>query len=435
MLIPAPALLGLAFAWLILGILAAVFPILQSAWWIAGALLIIGALADALRAWLEAPPATERHVATALPLGVPSWATLHLHRDSGRACRLIVYDHTPSAFDADAFPAQLRLQPRKLEILRYRIRPLARGDHHFGPIALRIESPWRLWQRQVRVDANQAVKVFPNFAAYSRHALQAVDANLAQTGMLKSPRRGQGLEFDQLREYREGDSPRQIDWKASRRFDRLIARQYQDERDQRILLLADCGRRMGARDGELSHFDHALDALLLLAYVGLRHGDAVGIMTLGGIERRLAPHKTTAALVRILNAVYDLQPTHEATDFEHAAQILMKHERKRALVVILSNLRDEDDENLLAACRLLGRRHLVLVASLREVALDEACATTADDIESLALRAAALDYRSRRDAAFRRLRQAGVQCLDVLPQGLAVETVNRYLAIKAAGRL
>lgn len=434
MLLPARPLIGIAMAWFALGVAAAAWAPLLPAWWTFGAVAALAAALDAARAWIEAPPQVARTVRGTLALGRP--ARVRIDLAGNRARTVDIWDHVPEAFEPEALPARLRLTPDTVTRLHYRVRPLARGTHRFGPVRLRVGSPWQLWQRQFDARPDTApVRVYPDFAAFSRHALQATSARVAQTGMLRRRRRGQGLDFEQLRDWREGDSPRQVDWKATRRFDRLISREYQDERDQRILLLADCGRRMGARDGELSHFDHALDALLLLAYVGLRHGDAVGMMTLGGVQRWVAPHKTRAALSRILNAVFDLEPTLEATDFEQAATALLARERKRALVVLLTNLRDEDDENLLRACRMLGRRHLVMVASLREAALDETCHTTGDAAGPGSLRGAALEYRMRRDAALARLRQAGVLCLDVAPQELAVSTVNRYLAIKAEGRL
>ncbi len=448
--IPAPALLAAAAVWFALAVLAACVPALRPLCWIAGAAGCALAGVDWLRSALERPPGAARVHAGTLALGATTRIAIRLIWPGRRHALVEVFDHLPDACETATLPLHLRLPPGQPQELAYRMRPMARGDHSFGPIALRIRSPWALWWRQIAVPCDTSIRVFPDFSAITRHALQATSSAVAQSGVLRRRRRGEGLDFDQLREYRSGDAPRRIDWKASRRFDRLISREYQDERDQRIMLLVDCGRRMGAREeafdmrhasgasaqtAHLSHFDHALDALLLLAYVGLHHGDAVGLMTLGGVERRLRPQKTAAALSRILHSVYDLAPSLEATDFERAAQALLRVERKRSLVVILTNLRDEDDAGLTAACRLLGQRHLVLVASLREQALDEACRAEARDAQALALRCAALEYRERRSAILRRLRQNGVLCLDVPPHELAVATINRYLAVKADGKL
>jgi uncharacterized protein (DUF58 family) len=435
MLLPARALL-LSVAALALAALApALWPGWLPAWALTAAALALLVAGDAAMSWWEHAPSAARKLEHALPLGETSRVTLELAWHGRRPRTAFVCDHTPTACESQGMPAHLQLAPGVLARVTYRLRPIARGEHHFGPIAVRLRSPLGFWLRQHRIAAKSRVRVYPNFTIYSRHALLAADARTAASGVLKRRRRGQGLDFEQLREYREGDTPRQIDWRATARIGKLISREYQDERDQRIILMVDAGRRMGARDGSLSHFDHALDTLLLLAWVGLRNGDAVGLHTLGGHQRMLAPHKSRATLTRILDAVYDLEPTLEASDFESAAQQLLAREKKRALVVILTNLRDEDDENLLSAARLLGSRHLVLVASLRERAIDEASEVAVHNLESAARHGAALDYRARREASFRRLRQAGVLCLDATPESLAITTVNRYLAVKAEGRL
>jgi uncharacterized protein (DUF58 family) len=279
------------------------------------------------------------------------------------------------------------------------------------------------------------LRVYPNFAALSGYALLATDHRLSDVGILQRRRRGEGMDFDQLRAYREGDSLRKIDWKATQRLNKLISRDYQDERDQQIVFLVDCGRRMRARDDECSHFDHALDATLLLAYVGLRQGDSVGLMTMSGEDRFVAPQRSREMVNRILNTVYDLQPGLLTSDYYRAAVALSKRVRKRALVVIISNLRDEDDDTLVPALRLLQRHHLVLFASLREKALDDAVLQPVRDFESALTHAAAVEHRAQRDQAFQRLKLGNVVCLDVPPQKLAVSLVNQYLDVKRSGRM
>ncbi|MBI3899741.1 MAG: DUF58 domain-containing protein [Gammaproteobacteria bacterium] len=434
MIFPARALLAWLAAWLALALAVSLLPGYTAAWFVAGAVLAVVALVDAvLVRWLPLPTA-QRHVTDSLPLAV--WSGVELQLSSARWLRAVeLYDHAPADCETTGLPARFDLQRNAIRQLRYRLRPIARGDHSFGPIELRVPSPLRLWRRRARLPAAHTVCVYPNFAALTRRALLAADAHTPASGILKRRRRGEGIDFEQLREYRQGDSLRQIDWKATRRIGKLISREYQDERDQRIVLLVDCGRRMGARDGQLSHFDHALDSVLLLGYVGLRQGDAVGLMTLGGHDRYLAPHKSRAMVSRILHTVYDLQPTLTVTDFEAAAASLVQRLRRRALVVIFTNLRDEDDASLISAVQLLAPRHLVLVASLREQVLDETQRMPVETARDGALRAAAVEYRRLRDVTAARLRQAGVMCLDVPPHELAIATVNRYLAIKAEGRL
>lgn len=400
-----------------------------------GGLLLVWAIADWLLARAQELPAVQRKVASTLAVGIWSHVEVRLHWHGRVPSWLAAFDHHPAGFLQEGLPAKIVTHGKNSHALRYRVQALSRGDHRFGLVQLRIRSPWHAWLRQASVGEEVLVRVFPNFAPLARHALRAVDYRNALVGLQKRRRRGQGMDFSQLREYREGDAMRQIDWKATMRMGKMISREYQDERDQRVIMLIDCGRRMGARDGNLSHFDHSLDAVLMLAYVSLSHGDRVGLMTLGGPERYLPVQHSSATVSRILRETYDLQPTLQVSDFERAAQQLLLRERKRALVVLMTNLRDEDDQGLLAATRLLGKRHLVLVASMRESALDRAQEAAADTPHAAARLAAAVGYARRRDATLRRLRAEGVLCLDVAPEELAIETVNRYLAVKAANQL
>ena len=279
------------------------------------------------------------------------------------------------------------------------------------------------------------MRSFPNFAEITRYALLAIDNRLSQIGVLRKRRRGEGLDFHQLREYRQGDTMRQIDWKATARMRKLISREYQDERDQQIVFLIDCGRRMAARDGELSHFDHTLNAVLLLAYVALREGDTAGLMTFAtGDERFVAPRKSGATINRFLNALYGLQPTLQTPDYYQAALDLSLRLKKRSLVIIVSNLRDEDAEGLMPALALLRRRHLVMFANLREGVVEQTLQRPIRNDDDALTYAAAASYLADREALTRRMQGQGVRLLDVEPARLPIAMVNRYLDLKQGGQ-
>jgi uncharacterized protein (DUF58 family) len=215
----------------------------------------------------------------------------------------------------------------------------------------------------------------------------------------------------------------------------VISRQYEDERNQQVVFLLDCGWRMRAVDDGEAHFDRALNSLLLLTYVAVRQGDAVGLMTIGGDERWLPPQRGPAALRRMLQTVYDLETRGSHPDFVRAAMALMARQPRRALVVILSNLRDEDGEEAALAARVLRRRHLVLFASLREAALDRAVDAPVDDFHSALRAGAARHYLTARRRAHERLRGRGVMTLDVTAAELPLAVVNRYYEIKRSGAL
>lgn len=433
--LPSRTLLWLLAALGAFGVAASVFPELQPQWLVAAAALAIASLAD-LVAGLRLPaPVLTRVLPATLALGVPLEVRLRLRNASRAAMSAELYDHHPASFECRGLPRRVALAPQQWLEFDYEARPLARGEFSFAAAELRLFSPLRLWQVTRRAGESSAVRVYPNFRELARYTLLATDNRLSQIGVLQVRRRGEGMEFHQLREYRQGDAPRAIDWKATARSGRLVSREYEEEKDQRVLLVIDCGRRMGSKDGELSHFDHTLNAALLLAHVALRQGDAVGMLTMGGVSRYCEPRKSIAALHALLNHAYDIEPTIAMPDYELAASQIMTRMRRRALVIVLTNLRDEDDASLLPALRLLRTRHLVVLASLREAIVARALSTRVDTFERAVTHAAAADYLESRDRVFRRIENAGAMTLDIEPERLPIALVNRYLGLKREGRL
>ena len=429
-MIPGSRLLAFCAALALLGFVAIFSQAALAATAVAATALALAALTDGWVAWSTHPLVAERATPGSLPVGVWHRVRVRIRNRASVPREAEVYDHHPPQCEVRGLPRRVRLPPRGWADVEYELRPVERGEMHFGPIELRVRSPLGFWQRRVRLPGGASTRVYPNFAALTKYALLATDQRLSQIGVLQRPRRGEGLEFRQLREYREGDVQRQIDWKATSRAGKLISREYQDERDQNIMFLIDCGRRLAARDDDLSHFDHVLNAVLLLAYVSLRQGDAAGFLTMSGERRFMAPRKSAATVNLMLNQLYDLQPTLLTSDYYTAAVDLMVRLRKRALVVIVSNLRDEDEDTLTPALRLLGRRHLVLFASLREAILSRAMRARVDTLERALTYAATADYLRSRELAFRRIERHGAQCLDVEPAELPIALVNRYLEIK-----
>ena len=434
MILPAPRLL-----WILAGLLAAAFAAsiygAQALWFAAAALVAAAALADAMMALRLPAPELARRVPHALALGVRTEVSLRILNRARRRIRLEIHDHHPASLEAEGLPRAVALAAGGWTELRYQVRAIARGEAHFGRAEARLASPLALWQVTRRAGEEAPVRVYPNFQALARYTLLATDNRLSQIGVLQVRRRGEGTEFHQLREYRIGDSLRQIDWKATARTGRLIAREYEEDKDQRVLLVIDCGRRMASKDAALSHFDHTLNAALLLGHVALRQGDAVGMLTMGGVQRYLEPRKSVAAVHAMLNRAYDLEPTLAVPDYELAAREVMRHMRRRALVILLTNLRDEDDETLLPALRLLATRHLVVLASLREAILGRALSARVDSFDRALTHASAADYLALRERVFRRISATGVMTLDVEPERLPIALVNRYLGLKREGRL
>ncbi|SFY07883.1 Uncharacterized conserved protein, DUF58 family, contains vWF domain [Pseudomonas sp. NFACC43] len=411
-------------------------PSAQSINW--GLLLALLALAtlDAVRLKGLPSPRVQRQMPGSLALG--RWSEVHLGitHDFPQPLDILVFDHVPDGLAFEHLPLTVALQPGQPSQAGYRLRPLKRGHFIFQYCEVNLPSPLGLWSDKRLLAAADEIRVYPDFARLYDGQLLAVDNWLSQLGVRQRQRRGQGQEFHQLREFREGDSLRQIDWKATARHRTPIAREYEDERDQQIIFMLDCGRRMRSQDGELSHFDHALNACLLLSYTALRQGDAVGLSAFASEQPRyLAPVKGAGQLNVLLNTVYDLDSTSRPADYQAAANELLVRQKRRALVVLVTNLRDEDDEDLLAAVKRLGQQHRVLVASLREEALDRLRETPVQSLPEALAYCGAVEYLNARNELHERLNAHGVVVLQARPGELGAELVTLYLGWKKAGNL
>jgi len=392
-----------------------------------------------LRAWKQAPLRTERALPDALALGVPRVLPLTLVNDGPVAWALTLFDEVDPLLDFDGLPQTLLVPAGKKLQLHYTVTPRRRGPVQLGATQLRLRSRGGSVELLRTVGEGQRLHVYPNFAAVSRYAWLAGDRRLAQIGIKTYPQRGMGTDFKQLTDYKAGDPIRHIDWKATLRHQRPIVREFQDERDQCVMFLLDCGRRMRADEGvqsrDGSHFDQALNALMLLSYVALKEGDEVGALTFGhaaGQQRRFAPRKGTATLNALMARLYDIEPGTSHSDYLLAAQDLLRAQHKRALVIVITNFRDEDAAELTPALKLLRTRHLVLVASLRERVLRELGEQPiVGEQQAVEVAGAHLFSQSRSDA-FRRVTGHDALSVDVEPDALAVALVNRYHAVKRA---
>jgi uncharacterized protein (DUF58 family) len=430
------------------GVLAALLmgiPVRVAAWAAVGIVTVLLAIsawdyAASLRAWRRSAPTLRRRLPSAFAIGAKRTLHLTLETAGTSLWHCTLYDHADASLETEGLPIALTLPAGARTEAAYTVVPTTRGEVTFAPADVRVRSRWGFCDLVERLGATETRRVYPDFAQVARYAWLAGDRRLREIGIKTYQQRGQGTDFKQLSEYRIGDSVRHIDWRATLRLGKPIVREFQDERDQCVMLLVDCGRRMRADDRRgaigTTHFDQVLNAVMLLTYVALRQGDAVGAMTFGtppGQERSFPPAKGTHALNALMGQLYGVQPTPTHSDYLAAAQDLLRRQHTRALVVVITNFRDEDSTELGHALRLLRSRHLVLLASLREQVVRELVAQPLGTGEAaLEIASAHLYEQSRRDA-FNRLASRDALMVDAEPERLGIELVNRYHAVKRAG--
>jgi len=410
-----------------------------------GVLLFVLLIIDARLSWISwmrSPLTLTRRLPHAFSLGAAAGVQVSLANFGPSTRRGRYFELADPSLSIPAMPLRFAVGPGERETLEFRLTPTARGLKCFEAGQLRLRSILGLLDCNYRLGPRESRRVFPDFKRQASLAWIATDRRLAELGIKNVRRRGQGMDFDQLTEYRAGDPVRNIDWKATLKHGQPIVRVFQEERDQSVLFMLDCGRRMRADDTQsgigASHFDQSLDALMLLTFVALASGDAVGAMTFGtaaGQEKRFAPRKGRQTLNELMAALGDVEPSPMFSDYLEGAAEVMRRQRKRGLIVLITNCREEDSVELLAALRLLRSRHVVVVANLREQIVGALAAQPLSHPESVFEVAAALDYEQRRRDMLRRLATGGAVLIDCEPRSLGVELVKRYTVLKRTGAI
>lgn len=394
------------------------------------------------RSWLASEPRLSRQIPAAFAIGVERPVKLSLALQGAIGWEAHLHDHADTSLIVTGLPRAVTLASDCLTEFDYHVTPTRRGEITFDPADIRLRSRFGLLELLTRIGETQTRRVYPDFAQVARYAWLAGDRRLAEIGIKTFQQRGEGTDFKQLAEYRTGDAVRHIDWKATLRFEKPIVRQFQNERDQCVMLLIDCGRRMRADDRNsaigAAHFDQVLNAVMLLTYVALKQGDAVGAMTFGtplGEERWFTPRKGAVTLNALMGELYDVQPTPTHSDYLTAAQAFLRRQHKRALVIVITNFRDEDSSELGQALTLLRSRHLVMTASLREGVVRELTEQALSSNDTALDTASAHLYEQSRRDAFNRIAARDSLMVDAEPQRLGIELVNRYHAVKRAGMI
>jgi uncharacterized protein (DUF58 family) len=406
-------------------------------------ILLLLAAADAFasrRLWRHSSPRLRRRLPPAFAIGVKRTLHVAVEIEGALAWEGALYDHADPTLTTEGLPLRVSLRGGTAFETAYTVLPTRRGDVVFAPADIRVRSRWGMCDLLFRLGEREVRRVYSDFAQVARYAWLAGDRRLQEIGIKTYSQRGEGTDFKQLSEYRIGDSIRHIDWRATLRQGKPIVREFQDERDQRVLLLVDCGRRMRADDREgavgTTHFDQVLNAVMLLTYVALKQGDAVGVVTFGtrtGDERSAPPQKGVRALHALMGELYDVHPSTAHSDYVTAAEELIRQHRKRSLVIVITNFRGEDGAELAHALRLLRSRHLVLLASLRERAVRDLIEQPLTRGGAAIETASAHVYEQSRRDAFNRLAARDALMVDAEPERLGIELVNRYHAAKRAG--
>lgn len=401
------------------------------------ALVVLAGVLD----WWAAGPITRfeagREHDQRLSLGADNRIMLILHNRWPRPTTFWLRDEPPPAWVSGQETFSDHIAPQQTWRGHYYVHPLRRGDYRFERINVRWAGPLGLMLRQGSLDAAAPVKVYPNLLDVRRYDLLLRRNRLQEIGLRQTRQFGQGAEYERLREYQPDDDFRRISWKATARRNRPITIQYQTERSQTIIAMIDIGRLLQSPVADMAKLDYVINAVLLLTYVAGSMGDKVGLLTFAqDVHQYLAPRQGRGQFYRMLELLYAVEAQPIEPDYSRSLAYLALKQRKRALILIFTDLSGGYSvHNLAAHVGLLARHHLPFVITISDPDLTDTARQQPQDSLGVYQQVVAARLLDERRAWLDRLEHLGVLTLDAPANQLSVAVINRYLQLKGQMRL
>jgi uncharacterized protein (DUF58 family) len=375
----------------------------------------------------------ERKMLRVASLKKPHPVQLTITNRSRRTQAVWARDGVPAPLVAEPEDMLVRLPPRSRSTLKYVIKAARRGAFALSAIHLRVRSRFGLWQRFLDYPLESVLNVYPDMKQLAEYGVLARTNRLSLVGVRQTRKIGQDNEFERLRDYTRDDNYKQIHWRSTARRSKLTVKDFQANQSQRLLFLIDCGRMMANEAAGLSLLDHSLNAMLMLSYVALKQGDSVGLVCFSDeIHGFVPPAGGMNQMNRLLHASFDRFPRMVESRYDEAFLYLASRCRKRALIILITNLVDEVNANQVERylTSFVGR-HLSLGVLLRDRQLFETADNPDPRGNALYRAAAAAEILIWRHQVLSDLASKGVLSLDVFPEDLTAPLVNSYLNIKA----
>lgn len=442
----------LAWQWLPIGLLKGVF------FGLSGVLLLGFILDYGSLVWLKFgfDVSKKLHIERQLPSNLSVFRPIDVRfvvqcGDMPKWARLCLMDFYPKHSQVNFLP--MCLDAKQLMVvadeqagseLTYELIPTRRGYAKFGGVDIQLNSRLGLVSLMTHVPSErikgvEQSRVLADFKEAFSGNLHALAQKSAIGGLMHRKQRGQGQDFHQIRSYIEGDSIRHVDWRATARQGKLMTREFQDEQDQQIMFLLDASQNMRhARTHhhddiyQSSHLDMALGAMLLLANIANEQGDATGFISFSGVNDKIVPPKKGAGVLSyLLNQSFDVQSSVLMPDYIAVAKSLLSIQKKRSLVILITNHKSQEVSELIDAIHLLRGKHMVVVASLYEEDLVNCLTSTPQDMPSALTWHSVFDHISRQEVLGARLKEMShVQTLSCTPSQLPSLLVQTYLTLK-----
>lgn len=350
---------------------------------------------------------------------------------------VVIIDEIPEQFQARNFKIERKLAPLSSTELQYKIRPTERGEYHFGKLNIYISSIFGLISRRFSFNDDTVIPTYPSFMQLRKYDLLAISNNLQQYGIKKVRRLGHTMEFEQIKDYVLGDDLRTINWKATAKKNQLMVNQFQDEKSQPVYSVIDKGRVMRMPFEGLSLLDYAINASLVISNVALKKQDKAGVFSFSKkVENRVVAERRTSQMNLILENLYNLKTNFYESDFGRLYSDIKRNIKHRSLVLLYTNFETLDGlHRQIPYLKGIAKSHLLVVIFFKNTELNSLITEKAETVQQAYDKVIAEKFAFEKRLIVNELKKYGIQSILTSPEDLTIDTINKYLEIKARGLL
>ncbi|WP_372937505.1 DUF58 domain-containing protein [Seonamhaeicola sp.] len=348
-----------------------------------------------------------------------------------------VIDEIPVQFQVRNFKIDRKLTPSSITELQYELRPTERGEYHFGKLNIYVSSVFGLISRRFSFNDGEMVPTYPSFIQLRKYNLLAISNNLNQYGIKKVRKLGHTMEFEQIKEYVLGDDLRTINWKATAKKNQLMVNQYQDEKSQPIYSVIDKGRVMKMPFDGLSLLDYAINAALVISNVALKKQDKAGIFSFSKkVENRVVAERRSSQMNLILEGLYNVNTDYFESDFGRLYADIKRNITQRSLILLYTNFETLDGlHRQLPYLKGIAKSHLLVVIFFKNTELNNLIHNRAETVQQAYDKVIAEKFAFEKRLIVNELKKYGIYSILTTPENLTIDTINKYLEIKARGLL
>ena len=348
-----------------------------------------------------------------------------------------IIDEIPEQFQKRDFSIRRKLDASSVSELQYELRPVERGEYHFGNLNVYVYSVFGLVARRFTFDDNAMVPTYPSFMQLRKYDLLAISNNLDQYGIKKIRRIGHTMEFEQIKEYVQGDDLRTINWKATAKKSQLMVNQYQDEKSQPVYSVIDKGRVMKMPFDGLTLLDYAINASLVISNVALKKQDKAGIFSFSKkVENIVVAERRTSQMNLIMENLYNISTDYFESDFSRLYADVKRNITNRSLILLYTNFETLDGlYRQLPYLKGIAKNHLLVVIFFKNTELNSLITNKAETIQQVYDKVIAEKFAFEKRLIVNELKKFGIYSILTTPEELTIDTINKYLEIKARGLL